>query len=160
MNAQSLYEFLYDWASPIVSPLQVIRAYQNAAKPSVAYMAIEDDQSWQPFGRADNYAGHVNRTIHNYTATPVFWDVGGFGDSLRTILENLDLLTTKQLFLANGIGILKKGQIMTMPWLSPEHEFVREHRLEITFAVAREQTDPGMTNIETVELINNIGALV
>ena len=159
MNAQELYKFLYDWASPLAAPLPTVRAYQNRAKPAAAYLAIEDDQNWKPFGRPTNYAGQHDRIVYDYSCCPVFWEVGGFGDTLRALVEDLAKLETKQRFKAAGLGILSVGQIMTMPWLSPETEFVREHRMELNLSIARAQLDAGLTYIETVELVNNIGGI-
>lgn len=159
MNAQDLYKFLYAWASPLAAPMPTVRAYQNRAKPAAAYLAIEDDQNWKPFGRPTNYAGSHDRIVYDYTCCPVFWEVGGFGDTLRAIVEDLGKLKTKQAFKAAGLGILVTPQIQTMPWLSAETEFVREHRMELQLSVARAQIDPDLTYIETVELINNIGGI-
>lgn len=157
MNAQELYEFLWNWASPLAAPLATVRAYQNRSKPASAYLAIEDDQNWKPFGRPTNYAGQVDRIVYDYSCCPVFWEVGGFGDTLRILVEDLGKLKTKSMFKAAGIGILNTPQIQTMPWLSQETEFIREHRFELNLSIARAQIDADLTYIETVELINNIG---
>lgn len=159
MTAQGLYTFLFDWITPVVAPLPVVRAYQNRAKPATAYVAIEDDQSWKPFGRPTNYAHGLANITYDYTCCPVFWEVGGFGDSLRAILEDLAKLKTKEAFKAAGIGILSTPTIQTMPWLSQETEFIREHRLELYLAVANGRTDPDMTFIETVQITNQIGGI-
>lgn len=157
MNAAALYKFLYDWASSVVTPTPVIRAYQNGSKPSSSYIAIEDDQNWKPFGRPTNYAKNVDDITYDYACCPVFWEVGGFGDTLRALVENLATLKTKALFKSAGIGFLTAPTIMTMPWLSPDTEFIREHRMELNLSIARGSKDPDLTYISTVEFINNIG---
>lgn len=159
MTAQELYTFLVDWVTPVVAPLSVVRAYQNRAKPAKSYVAIEDDQSWKPFGRPTNYAHGLSNITYDYTCCPVFWEVGGFGDALRSIVEDLATIKTKEAFRSAGIGILTAPDIQTMPWPSQETEFVREHRLALYLAVANGRTDPGMTFIETVQITNQIGGI-
>lgn len=153
------YEFLYDWASGVLgSGIPVIRAYQNKAKPtSGEYVAIEDDALFRPVGRPSNYASSDVRDIHfDYMVSPAFWEVGGNGDSLRALAQDLGKMSTRQAFGDAGIGILKIGDIASMPWLSPETQFVREKRMQVEMSVADSVTD-SITTIETVELVNNIG---
>lgn len=159
MNASELFKFLQNWAAGVLNPMPVVRAYQNGAQPAASYVALEDDQSWKPFGRPTNYAPSIDDVTFDYTCCPVFWEVGGFGDSLRALVEDLGMSSTKQLFQEAGIGFLTAPNIMTMPWLSPDTKFVREHRMELNLSIARRAKDPNITYISTVELTSNIGGV-
>lgn len=163
MTGEALYQFLYGWVSGIVgSSVPVVRAYQNVAKPANYYLAIEDDQSWTPFGREDVVQGATSSIVHHdYTVKPVIWEINrsdsaGYGDALRALRESLGTRTTKDLFFTAEIGILSVGQILTMPWTSTETEVVRQKRMELRLSVGSDIADT-VQAIATAELVNQIG---
>lgn len=161
MTGQQFYEFLYDWAHGVLgSGVPVIQAYQNASQPTTGnYVAIEDDSSWDPCGRADVKQDVLDAGVsETYTVKPKFWDVRGNGDTLRKLRDSLELESVKAQFQAAGVGILdKSGLILTMPYLSPETEFIREHVMTLAFSVNTYQVD-ATASIATAQLVPQLGA--
>lgn len=166
MTGREFYDLLYTWAAGVLSPTPVIRAYQNAAKPADLYVAIEDDQNWDAFGRGT--ASRTNTTssvTYDYEVEPVFWEVSngdgaGFGDTLRALRQSLDKDATKKLFSDAKVGILSVGDVFTMPWTSTETQIVREKRMAIRFSVSTKTDDnPGTPGaILTVETEPDLSA--
>lgn len=161
MTGQAFYTFLYDWvvaAAPVGT--LVIQAYQNISPPTIGmYLAIEDDNEWQPFGRADVIQDTLDEGVnYSYIVRPVFWEVRGAGDLLRGLKENLELESTKALFKAAGIGILRfSDQIISLPYLSTETQFMREKRWQPSFTVNNYATDT-TPSVATAEIVTTLGA--
>jgi hypothetical protein len=145
MTGQAFYEFLYDWVGgALPAGTTVIQAYLNISPPATGiYVAIEDDNDWQPYGRADVIQDVTTEGVnYSYVVRPVFWEVRGTGDLLRAIKENLELESTKTLFQGAGIGILRfSDQIISLPYLSTETQFIREKRWQPSFTVNNYATD-------------------
>lgn len=160
MTGQSLYTFLYDWVVSVLGPsVPVIQAFQNISPPTTGqYIALEDDNDWQPFGRAAVVQDALEEGVnHSYVVRPVFWEVRGTGDSLRKLREDLDKETTKALFFAAEIGILRTtDQILSMPYLTSETQYIREKRWQPSFTVNNYTTDAA-PSVATVEVHNQIG---
>ena len=160
MTGQQFYEFLYDWAHGVLPSEVLVQAYQNASPPATGlYLAIEDDNDWQSIGRADVVQGTIDAGVnYSYVVRPVFWEVRGLGDKLRVLKESLELEATKTLFFNAGIGILRlSDQILSLPYLSTETQFVREHRWQPAFTVNNYTVDP-TPSIATAQLNPQLGA--
>lgn len=70
-----------------------------------------------------------------YTVKPVLGFYGN-GDTSGSSATRSELETVKAQFQAAGVGILdKSGLILTMPYLSIETEFIREHVMTLAFSV-------------------------
>jgi hypothetical protein len=164
MTGAELYSFLYTWATGVLGATPVIRAYQNGAKPADLYVAIEDDQSWDSFGRGTSGQATTTSSVsYDYEIEPVFWEVSngaGYGDTLRDLRQSLDKAATKAAFKAAKIGILSVGDIISMPWTSTETQIVREKRMSIRLSVSTKVDDnPGTPGaILTAETVNDLSA--
>lgn len=160
MTGQQFYKFLHDWVVSVVpNGTVVIQAYLNASPPTTGqYLAIEDDNDWQPVGRADVIQDTLDEGVnYSYVVKPVFWEVRGAGDLLRTLRESLEIEATQALFLGAGIGILRASdQIISLPYLSTETQFIREKRWQPSFTVNNYSTDP-TASVATVQLVTNLG---
>ena len=145
MTGQQFYVFMTGWIQLVLPTASYIQAYQNLEPPATPYIAIEDDQDWQPFGRSDNTQVDTQTNLSfSYTASPVLWEVGGLGDYLRAMKESLETEVVKNYFAANNVGILHAGRVVSMPYLSTETEFTREKRLEFSFSVNNDGADPNL----------------
>lgn len=146
MTGQQFYKLMYDWAVAVLPVgYPVIQAYLNVSPPTAGqYLAIEDDNDWQPYGRADVVPDTLEEGVNaSYVVRPVFWEVRGAGDRLRTLKESLETEGTMALFQAAGVGILRASdQIISLPYLSTETQFIREKRWQPSFTVNNYTTDP------------------
>lgn len=165
MTGAELYTFLYTWVTTVLGPgIPVIRAYQNAAKPANLYVAIEDDQNWDSFGRGtSSRTGTTSSVTYDYEVEPVFWEVNngaGYGDTLRALRQSLGLAATKKMFSDAKIGILSVGDVLSMPWTSAETQIIREKRMPLRLSVSTKADDnPGTPGaILTVETVNDLSA--
>jgi hypothetical protein len=160
MTGQQLYKFLHDWVVSVVpNGTVVIQAYLNASPPTTGtYLAIEDDNDWQPFGRADVVQDTTDEGVnYSYIVKPVFWEVRGTGDLLRAIRESLELQSTQALFQTAGVGILRASdQIISLPYLSTETQFIREKRWQPSFTVNNYTTD-ATPSVATAQLVTTLG---
>ena len=160
MTGQAFYKFLRDWAVAVLpANTVVIQAYQNASPPTTGrYVAIEDDNDWQPFGRADVVQDTLDEGVnHSYIAKPVFWEVRGAGDLLRTLRESLELEATKALFKTAEVGILRASDpIISLPYLSTETQFIREKRWQPSFTVNNHAID-ATPSVATAQLVSTLG---
>jgi hypothetical protein len=161
MTGQTFYTLLYDWVVSVVpSGTVVIQAYLNASPPTTGtYLAIEDDSDWQSFGRADVVQDTLDEGVnYSYVVKPVLWEVRGAGDLLRTIKESLELQSTQTLFQTAGVGILRASdQIISLPYLSAETQFIREKRWQPSFTVNSYTTD-ATPSVATAQLVTTLGA--
>jgi hypothetical protein len=159
MTGQAFYTFLYTWSHGVLGAVPVFQAYQNASPPVTGtYVAIEDDNDWQPYGLVDAVQDTLETDLnYSYVVRPVFWEVRGLGDSLRTLKESLETQTVKDLFSANGIGALRfSDQILSLPYLSTETQYTREHRWQPSFTVNNLSTD-AVPSVATAQLVQTLG---
>jgi hypothetical protein len=160
MTGQQFYKFMHDWTmAALPGGTVVIQAYLNVSPPTTGqYLAIEDDNSWEPAGRADVIQDTNDEGVnHSYVVKPVFWEVRGAGDLLRTLKESLELESIKTMFQADGVGILRiSDQILSLPYLSTETQFIREKRWQPAFTVNNYATDT-TPSIATAPLTTTLG---
>ena len=160
MTGQDFYLLLYSWANGLLSPTPVFQAYQNASPPATGlYVAIEDDNDWQPFGKVDAVQDTLASDLnYSYIVRPVFWEVRGNGDTLRALKESLETEAVRAQFSAAGVGILRfSDQILSLPYLSTETQFVREKRWQPSFTVNNYATDATVPSVATAQLVPTLG---
>lgn len=159
MTGQLFYEFLWNWVTGVVpAGTVVVQAYLNASPPATGkYLAIEDDNDWQPHGRADVIQDTLDNGISSsYVVCPVFWEVRGDGDLLRTLRESLERDSIQAAFRAAGVGILRASdKIISLPYLSTETQFIREKRWQPAFTVNNNTTDT-TPSVATAELTTTL----
>lgn len=167
MTGLDFYTFLRNWCVAALNDnaIPVIRANQNAAKPAGTYVVVEDDVEWSPFGREDLLVGATESGVKtDYEVAVAIWEVSngaGYGDTLRKIRDSLGLKNIKAMFSAARVGVLQTGDIMSLPWTSPETQVIREKRFEIRLSVANFTADTGGTpgTIVSVQTIDDLKVL-
>lgn len=156
---------LWTWVNWVLNstanptPAAVIRSHQSGPAPAGAYVVVENHPNLTPFGsssKAQDVASDKRSSVTDYQAKVTLWEVNGDGDLLRILGAAAEWQTSISMLAGYKIAGLKVGEVMHMPRLKGEAEWIEEFRVEVTFMVAVDLPEP-LGWIETVELTNNIG---
>jgi len=163
--ASIIYEAIYDYCSAVFTrrsvTIQLVQAHQDAPAPNFPYIAIELVNNLDKVGQDErevtNSAGVVSRKSV-YTGNVKIWQVGGEGEHLRELMQDLQRRDCTAALDAANLVIFNTPAIQMVPRID-DQLWIKEYFAELPISIAVEDRED-LGWIERVEVNDNyIGGL-
>lgn len=143
MTSDELYTFMRTWIMSKVPGVPVIESYSDAPAPKGHYIAIEEDGNWKKVGtRSVGETDGTSRVVvSDYEVRFVMWEMRSRGEGLRTLLDDLDMTSTRLLFSKAGIAVMRPSTVLKVPTLIDKTVYTIAHRCELMMGVPRSAVD-------------------
>ncbi len=155
MDAEALYNFIYDWVHGVLPSVEIDQTHQDAPSPKGHYIALSYAGDWSPVGAAPSRSlfdrpDLPSPRIYQWRGRLTIYEVEGNGEYLQQLVESLDEPGIKSSFGDNGVSVLKSTGPTMQPALQ-DSNWRRESILILDLAWARGHE--GTKNyIESVEI--------
>lgn len=131
-----------DPLNPAVPAIPIIQDQQDQNSPTQdRYMAIGCPET-TPYGTPDSEIGAagLHTLTFDYICVLPLWEVNGDGAAIETVRQYAWTDAGQAILAAHGVAIMDDGPCMEMP-RDIEHQWIRQHRAEFTFAISLQTTE-------------------